>query len=118
VARVVARAVGLGVLDEQPATPVLPRLLWRAISPTDFRSGLGTVTQGLVEAADAETLRGLIALEAGEVDRARDAFTTALKFSPGGRADGGLDFPGRPIARDGLSWVETPASGPPDNGVK
>lgn len=108
-----ARMVGIGVLDEQPGGPVLPRLFWQVVTPTDYRAGLGAITQGLAEYADAETLRGLIALEAGEVDRARESFLAALKFTPGRPDAGGLDFPGRPIARDCLAWLSDPTTARP-----
>ena len=46
-------------------------------------------------------LRGLLALEAGEVGRAREALEAALEYA----RVGGVDFNGRPVAADALRWL-------------
>jgi len=71
--------------------------------------------QGLVRAmiqrADVTTLRGLLALETGEVDAAAAAFRLALTYwDPDTRT--GADFNGRSIAHDYLTLLESAKHGP------
>jgi len=54
-------------------------------------------------------LRGLLALECGAVESAREHFLTALKTWGGddpAATGAGLDFPARPIAQQALRWLE------------
>ncbi len=109
-------AVGLGqltgqaVLGEQTAIPSLPYAVWRAWERAVFWSRVDDLRRGLAESADTEVFRGLLALEAGDTDRARGLFRSALTFSEDGPSGGGLVFGGRPVARDCLSWLGAPAS--------
>jgi tetratricopeptide (TPR) repeat protein len=65
----------------------------------------------LRQEADLWVLRGLLALEAGAVERAREHFRAALElWGDDGRAatGAGLDFPTRPIAQQALRWLDEP----------
>ena len=98
------------VLEEQPlARGNWAHQVWRTPSRIDFRNR----TLGLARRLKAETnvnvLRGLLALEEGEVDNARIAFRAALSLwrDEASRASGaGLDFDARPIAQEYLKWLD------------
>jgi hypothetical protein len=63
----------------------------------------------LRQEANRQVLRGLLALEAGEVEAARPHFRTALQTwgsDSAAAAGGGLDFPARPIAQGMLRRME------------
>jgi tetratricopeptide (TPR) repeat protein len=63
----------------------------------------------IVREADLTALRGSLALEAGEVDSARDYFRAALAVWGNedlAAAGGGLDFPSRAMAQAGLAVLE------------
>jgi hypothetical protein len=97
--RLFAVLAGQALLDEQPAGWGLPALLARARARFEFRTAVGQEAAALAGRADAAVLRGLLALEAGEVDRARAALGAALGYSGAG---GGVNFNGRPVAEDAL----------------
>jgi hypothetical protein len=104
-ANLFALVTGRAVLDEQPAGVGLPALVWRALARSEFRSAVQQVTARLAARADADVFRGLLALEAGEVDRAREVFRAALANSANSLAGGGLDFNGRPVAHGALDLL-------------
>lgn len=104
-ARVLAALVGRAVLDGQPTGPGLPDLLSRSLARFEVESGVGQAIAELARRADAFALRGLLALEAGEVDRAGAAFRAALAHSAESPTSGGLEFAGRPAARGGLGLL-------------
>jgi hypothetical protein len=107
---VFAALAGRAVLDEQPGGLGLPAALARAQARFTFWSAVRQGVSGLAERADYAVLRGLLALEAGEVEHARRDFRAALACSPDVPPGAGLDFPGRPVARDALG-LATPRSG-------
>ncbi|MFO0845797.1 MAG: hypothetical protein U0797_26010 [Gemmataceae bacterium] len=100
-----ATLVGRAVLDEQPAGLGLPDLLLRVLARHDFQSSVGQATAELARRADAFTLRGLLALEAGEVDQARAAFGAALANTADSPVGAGVEFAGRPVAREALGLL-------------
>jgi hypothetical protein len=104
-AGVFAALTGRAVLGEQPAGLDLPAALARVLARFEFQSALGQVAAGLAGRADAAVVRGLLALEAGEVDRARAGFRAALAYSAETPSGGGLDFNGRPVAHDALELL-------------
>jgi hypothetical protein len=65
--------------------------------------GLST---SLKQQADAHVLRGLLALEEGEVDEADAAFRLALTLWQDDAADSGLDFNGRIAAQTCVEWLK------------
>jgi hypothetical protein len=102
----VALAVGRAVLDEQPSGGLLPLLLWRALGQYEFGNRLPRLTDVMRSDADLTVLRGLVALEEGDVEEAEVAFRLALEVWGGGTDAGGLDFEGRVIAQDCLEWLK------------
>jgi hypothetical protein len=102
---VFAALAGRALLDEQPGVPGLPAGLARVYARFTFWSAVRQAVAGLGERADSAVLRGLLALEAGEVERARAAFRAALACSADAPSGGGLDFKGRPVAREALGLL-------------
>jgi hypothetical protein len=97
------------VLDEQPAGGSLFDLLRRAQGRFDFYNRITGLAQRLRREADVTVLRGLLALEEGEVDEAEIAFREALSYwedAAAAASGGGLDFNGRAIAQGYLEWLE------------
>src|SRR5205823_5147667 len=91
--------VGRAVLNEQAGLPYLPHLVWRTLGRNDYQTGAEGMVRGLSEESDTATLRGLVALESGEMERAGEEFHRALAFA-GERPAGSLDgFGGWLIAR-------------------
>lgn len=60
----------------------------------------------LRQEADRLVLRGMLALEAGEVEAAQERFRAAVEVWDSGNAAGGLDFPSRPIAQEMLRQLQ------------
>ena len=112
----VAGVVGKSLLDEQPGVYSAPRVIMRTLSEFDFRTRMSQIGQRLSRAAEVMVLRGLIALEAGTIDRARDSFRAALTYCPDRWGGGQLDFNGRWVAWECLGLIEsvdaTPARPP------
>ncbi len=103
-----AMLAGRAVLNEQPAGhDGLPAAITRALARFDFQAAVQQLTARLAGQADAAVFRGLLALESGAVGRAREAFQTALTYSADAPAGGGLDFKGRPVARDALGLLRS-----------
>jgi tetratricopeptide (TPR) repeat protein len=103
----VAGLVGKSLLDEQPGGSQVQQLVWRALSRSDLQIRIADTGRKLGLQADITVLRGVVALEAGNVPRAREAFRAALAFAPNRWAVGGqLEFSGRRIAWDCLALVD------------
>jgi tetratricopeptide (TPR) repeat protein len=107
-----AALTGRALLDEQPGRLDPPAVFARVSARQAFWSGLRQAVAGLAERADATVLRGLLALEAGDVGRARTALRAALACSPQEPGGGGLDFQSGPVARGALGLVPG-GDGPP-----
>jgi tetratricopeptide (TPR) repeat protein len=106
-AREVGEVVGRSVLVDQPGfhlTP--PQAAWLALERSDLRTRFNEIMHRLRVSADAMALRGLMALEAGNIERAREQFRAALTFSPGLSDGGELDFATRSMARDCLRLID------------
>jgi tetratricopeptide (TPR) repeat protein len=106
---VMAAIVAQAVLDEQPGVGGATWLFGRAITRADFRRQLVGLTYELQRAADALVLRGMLALEMGDVDEAEVAFRLALDTwgSEAAARDGrGIDFNARVVAQECLKWME------------
>ncbi|HEY7330472.1 MAG TPA: hypothetical protein VH592_22720 [Gemmataceae bacterium] len=78
---------------------------------TQFRTLeiLTTAADPLLHEADREVLRGLLSLEAGEVEAAKQHFRAALdvwRSDEEAQSGAGLDFPARPIAQEMLRRME------------
>jgi hypothetical protein len=107
--REVVGLVGKAVLDAQPGGSHLPHLAMRITTRSDFQVRVTNVARTLSDQADSMVVRAVVALEAGNIDRARDAFRAALAFSPTRWGGAQLDFAGRFIAWDCLSLIEAAA---------
>ena len=96
------------VLEEQPLTRGnWAYQVWRAPGRIDFRDRVLGLARRLRGETNAIVLRGLLALEEGEVDNARIAFRRALalwKDEASVASGAGLDFDARPIAQECLRW--------------
>jgi hypothetical protein len=101
--------IGQMVLDQGSGSGGLPSLLRRTFGMVEFRERIAGLTGSLRQEADATVLRGLLALEQGNVEEAAVAFRVALAVwqdEATAVAGGGLDFGGRPVAQGYLEWLE------------
>ncbi|MBP3954821.1 hypothetical protein J8F10_05935 [Gemmata sp. G18] len=106
VGKEVAGLVGKTLLDEQPAGFILPQLPWRTLGRPEFENRIAERSRKLARSADILMLRGLVALEAGNIDRARESLHAALAFSPNRWGGGQLAFNGQTVARDCLGLID------------
>jgi hypothetical protein len=97
--------MGRALLDEQPAGLGLPALLGRVVAQFDFWHAMEQEKAALVRRADAAVLGGLLALEAGDVERARSAFRAVLAYAQDSPAGGGLVFECQPVAQNALGLL-------------
>jgi tetratricopeptide (TPR) repeat protein len=103
----IGAVVGKTLLDQQPAAAATPQIAMRVLSESDFRARMTRTGQKLSRLGDVLVIRGLSALEAGNIDRARDSFRAALAYSPTRWSEGGqLAFPGRLVAWDCLALID------------
>ena len=100
-----AQIVGGLVLEERVGMQkTMGNLIAAHLGRMDFKSSVTDVSRILGKRSDASTLRGILSLEAGETDLARDAFQAALAASSS--TNDGLKFPGRTSAQDSLRWID------------
>jgi tetratricopeptide (TPR) repeat protein len=104
--REMARLMARAVLAEAPGGECIPSLFWRLRLRNEFRSLVASFIQNLKQGADMCVLRGLVALEQGDVEEARVAFTIALDSMKQDAASPGVDFGGRVIAQTCLEWLK------------
>jgi tetratricopeptide (TPR) repeat protein len=104
----VAALVGRALLDERPGGLFLPGFTARAFGRATFEVRIAEITQQLGRSADVQVLRGLVALESGNVDRARESFRAALALSPNRWGTGQLAFQSQQIARACLTLLDGP----------
>lgn len=102
----VAELVGKGVLDSTPLGVQPHDGFWREPRRADMENRITDFTRTLVRHTNITVLRGVVALECGNVDRARAAFREPLAFAPNRFAQGGqLLFQGQTVMWDGLSLL-------------
>jgi tetratricopeptide (TPR) repeat protein len=99
--QLIAVVIGQAFL-EAPTNGPLPFAVRRA----SFSMEIGGLARSLRKEADATVLRGLLALEEGEVDDADAAFHQALALWNNDTEVGGLDFNGRVVAQTCLEWLK------------
>lgn len=109
----VRSAVALRVGDAVLTRPVVGTgaagLAGAAFRHSDELRPLGGLAGLLRQEADVRVLRGLLALESGDVGKAREHFRAALDVWGGDRGvitGAGVDFPARPIAQHALDLLE------------
>jgi tetratricopeptide (TPR) repeat protein len=106
----IALRVGMAALARPAFDAGVGGLACTAFFQFDSLRPLGTPADLLRQEADLRVLRGLLALESGDVEAARRHFRAALDVWDGdgpAAAGAGLDFPARPIAQYAMSLFET-----------
>jgi tetratricopeptide (TPR) repeat protein len=106
--QVMAILISQRVFGEGPGGISIPEYYRRKFDQFDFRNRLARLAQVLRREADVTVLRGLLALEEGEIDEAEIAFRTALSFwNDSTQATSGnvFDFNARVVAQDCLEWL-------------
>jgi hypothetical protein len=104
-----ALVIGEAILSEQPLAASVADRPARAVGRTLFSNRIAGLAKGLQQEANANALRGLIALEEGDVEEADVAFRLALAVwgdEATAASGGGLDFKARPIAQGCHRWLE------------
>lgn len=101
----VAKLIGKSLLDAQAGPNLFQQLLWGEVNRSDPRGAVAQLAQQLGRQADMTVLRGVIALEAGNIPRARETFHAALSYSLPHWGGGQLEFEGRAIAWDVLDRI-------------
>lgn len=101
----VGALLGKAVLDIGPGVPPLQQWTWNEVNRADMELSFNKFPKTLRLQADMQVLRGVMALEGGNRERAADVFRNALTFSPNPSGGGQLEFGGRTIARDCLGWL-------------
>jgi hypothetical protein len=104
-----AGKVGAALLQELPVSGSLVHELMRPYLKALFRRDVLNLAQELRHKADATVLRGLLALEEGDIAEAEVAFRVALalwKDQAAAASGSGLDFGGRPIAQGYLELLK------------
>jgi tetratricopeptide (TPR) repeat protein len=101
-----AMRLAQAVLEGQPGEGAVPHLTRQVLVWRGLRVRLLSFTRSRSQWADATVLRGLLALEEGEVDEARRAFRQALApWQDQKESRGRLEFNGRPAALGCLEWL-------------
>jgi tetratricopeptide (TPR) repeat protein len=96
------------LLDEQTGGGAPPSDLRTPLGRVEFSTQIRTLAGMLRQQAELTVLRGLLALEEGDVDEAESAFRTAFdvwKDRAAAASGAGLDFNGRRIAATCLGWL-------------
>lgn len=102
----VAELIGMGVLNGAPLGVQPHDLFWREQQRDKLESDVTDFTRTLARHANMTVLRGVVALECGNVDRARGYFREPLAYAPYRFAPGGqLLFQGQDVMWDGLALL-------------
>jgi hypothetical protein len=97
-----AGTVGQRILEEQPAARSLPNSVKQALDRAHWIGRITSYARSLRGEADMMVLRGLLALEEGDVMEAESLFNQSLTYwisEEAALAGNGLDFNGRPVAQ-------------------
>ena len=98
-----AMLVARRALEEWPVGA--PYQLRWPFGRAEYARGVSSLIENMEKQADILVLRGLIALEQGDIESAGGAFQVALEFSQDESKDDGLDFPGRVVAQECMKWL-------------
>ncbi len=101
---IVGGFAGKAVLNSNAIPVGPPALLWRALVENDFQAESLTLREAVASQCNLSATRGLLDLEAGDVDRARQEFRESLEFSSP-NAQRGFSFPAQPLAFTALGWL-------------
>ena len=105
-----ASIVAQQLMNGQLAVRHVGLAVWSAFAEQAFWSRLGQLVAAIRRDADARALRGLLALEAGNIEGAAAQFRDAVAVWGGDSATAegsGIDFNGRPLAAGALAWIES-----------
>jgi hypothetical protein len=108
VRELMALVVARRLLEESGGTRCLPELFLRTVTRSEMRTRVASLEKILTREANLTVLRGLLALEQGEVERAEGDFRVALtlwKDAATAASGAGLDFDARPVAQGYLEWL-------------
>ncbi len=92
----IAEVVGLNLLAETPVSGLLPDAINRANARLAARADVTAIERQLRSLAEVSVLRGVLALEVGDADRAAGLFADAIQHAPD--PSGGTDERIRTIA--------------------
>jgi tetratricopeptide (TPR) repeat protein len=98
-----SRQVQLAIYDGATGGPLFPDVVFRAFNRGRFEEEVFQLVSRMTDRANGLTLRGLVALEAGDIPTAEAAYRSALLYTGG--PTGGLRFGGQPVAEAGLEWI-------------
>ncbi|MCI0683371.1 MAG: hypothetical protein L0Y71_14805 [Gemmataceae bacterium] len=97
------------ILNEHAADGSVPSLAWRAYRRAEYYNQVAGLARRLKQETDLTVLRGLLALEVGDMEEAEVALRLALRVwqnEAAVRAGRGLDFNGRALAQGYLKLLE------------
>jgi hypothetical protein len=109
VREIMALMVVQRVLHEQSGGGSLPELLLLNYDRFQFRNNVGAFALRMSSDAEETVLRGLLALEVGDIDEAEIAFRVALSYwksADSATTGGGLEFKGRVVAEGYLELLK------------
>jgi tetratricopeptide (TPR) repeat protein len=100
---------GQAVLEGQPVPASLPGFFWSAAKFIDFQFRAAALGRSMRQEADLTVVRGLLALEQGDVELAHKTLSEALsvwKDESAAASGAGLEFNGRATAQTYLKWLD------------
>jgi tetratricopeptide (TPR) repeat protein len=101
--------VGKSILNEQPGVDSGASRMLTLLQRANFLRDVAGLAARMRRQADSIVIRGILALEQGDLEEAEIAFRTALaiwKNDQTAQSGGGLDFSSRVIAQRCLAWLE------------
>jgi tetratricopeptide (TPR) repeat protein len=105
-----AGVIGLAIMDTPTRPSTVPHLIWRALRRAELGVHVREFARALQREANATVLRGLLALEEGDLEEAEVAFRLALELwqdEAHAASGGGLEFSGRVTAQGCLDWLQS-----------
>jgi hypothetical protein len=103
-AQTVAYVIGKNVLAEAPSGAGLADAVRHTLARAEAIAEMDEIQARLKNLAEVSVLRGVMAAEVGDLDRAREQFRAAISFSPELKAGGGE--PAGLVAQDMLTRLE------------
>ena len=114
VVAIIGRLIQKTLHDAQPGGSYLPHLAVRTLSQANLQTNLTDMVRMLVRQCEVAVLRGLLALEAGNIDRAQGDVPRRPGVLPQPRRRRAARFP-RPSHRAGLSRFDRRPGGHSEN---
>ncbi|MCI0640365.1 MAG: tetratricopeptide repeat protein [Gemmataceae bacterium] len=98
--------LGQSLMDELPREGFLPHACWLALQRPKYLARMALVEAKILDDANVQVLRGILALEEGAVEEAKAAFESALLLGSQTASGGGAQFYTRFIAEQCLTWLK------------